>query len=331
MRKGFTLIELLVVVSIIALLSSIVLSGLSGTREKARIISLVAFDNSVRSTIGDGLISEYTFDEGSGTVLSDINSDNDGTIAGASWSEDAVLGQALYFQDRIDRVSLGTSDTLKNLDEFTVSAWVKLDSYHTYGVLGLNGTDCCSGTASGYVLWGSHYGGAPSLQIWNSGSNFHTKGDNTATRLELNKWHHVLGSYDGSTARLFINGELIQTVSNSLGLGTDNTSSTSIGNLGSSFGLDDGRVDTVRIYSKAYIPESLSLSVLIRFSRDNCSFVSFISTVKLFESISLLPTTILAGILCSTTFLMRLPSESFPSSNATLMPDFFSSLTKSLQ
>jgi len=59
-NKGFTLIELLVVIAIIGLLSSIVLMGLQGAREKAKIAKAQAEMNAIYQAI---LLKELTEEE----------------------------------------------------------------------------------------------------------------------------------------------------------------------------------------------------------------------------------------------------------------------------
>jgi prepilin-type N-terminal cleavage/methylation domain-containing protein len=64
MRSGFTLIELLVVIAIIGMLSSIVLSSLNSSREKARIAAGLAFANHTYRGFGGEAIGVWNLDEG---------------------------------------------------------------------------------------------------------------------------------------------------------------------------------------------------------------------------------------------------------------------------
>ena len=123
---GFTLIELLVVVSIISLLASIVFASLSDAREKARIAAGKQFSAIVLHAIGDQLVRQWNFDEGSGTVALDSSGNgNNGTIASASYVA-GINGTALSFNGSSSSVSInsGLSGVGGN---FSIGAWVNVN------------------------------------------------------------------------------------------------------------------------------------------------------------------------------------------------------------
>jgi hypothetical protein len=76
------------------------------------------------TTLGSGLVAHWTFDEGDGTVLVDDSGNRrDGTIAGATWTNDGRFDGALHFQS-------GNTVTVENFPDpgpsWTFSAWIRI-------------------------------------------------------------------------------------------------------------------------------------------------------------------------------------------------------------
>jgi len=72
--------------------------------------------------------------------------------------------------------------------------------------------------------------------------------DNTVT-LTLDQWHHIVGTYDGSTIALYLDGQPLDSKSASISIGT-NSMPLSIGSWLGTYPFE-GLIDEVRIYNQA--------------------------------------------------------------------------------
>ena len=143
------------------------------------------------------LVAEWKFDEGSGLIAFD-NSDkgNDGTIYGAEWII-GKSGSALYFDGVDDYVEVPDNASLDLIGNLTVEAWARVDE----------------DTGDHQIIAGKWYphqsyllefrpdGITPQLVLTGSLviSNI---------TVPLGSWAHVVGTYDGSIARIYVNGTL---------------------------------------------------------------------------------------------------------------------------
>jgi RHS repeat-associated protein len=199
--------------------------------------------------VPNGMVAAYGFEEGNGGTAADSSSNaNDGTISGAAWTSSGKYGNALSFDGTDDSVAIPDSNSLDLTSAYTLSAWVKLDSVSTrYQDLILkerNGNDgAYSLDADGPIS------ARPSMGIRKSGG---WEWANAPDPLSTNQWAHLAATWDGSTAKVYLNGTLVKTQ------GMTGTIVTSTGQLrigGTAvFGSNrflDGLIDEVRIYNRA--------------------------------------------------------------------------------
>jgi prepilin-type N-terminal cleavage/methylation domain-containing protein len=136
--KGFTLIELLVVISIIALLSSVVLSSLNSARAKAQKAAAQTFSRQFASGLGAEAVGSWKLDEGSGTTASDSTRlGNTGTVSGtASWSTtDTFSGNGASFSLSGSNYIQGSIPASTFSGDFTMTAWFKRTAASTWGAI----------------------------------------------------------------------------------------------------------------------------------------------------------------------------------------------------
>ena len=236
-RKGFTLIELLVVIAIIGILATIVITMVDSAHVKAQIAAGQAFDASTYNAIGDQIVAEWDFDEGSGSIAKDATGNgNIGTIIGGSYTT-GMYNTALSFNGNSTYVNVPKNPALTPAS-MTVGAWINSNN-----------------TALQQVIVSKAYGtGGWYLDIEGSKLNLMAANNNNVTgqtTLNSNQWYYVAGSYDGTTLKVYVNGKLDGTkaVSNST---NDTNLPLYIGQYsGAWFGsYFDGLIDEVRIYSK---------------------------------------------------------------------------------
>jgi len=151
-----------------------------------------------------GLVGQWHFDEGYGnTVYDSSGNGNHGTIYGATWTR-GIIGFALKFGGEAegDYVDLDKPPLLNISYPMTIEAWIKRDSYNT----GTADDIICHGTR-GYVFWlskaipnvvcfGYQGGGVPNSSMC------------SITTIQDNLFHHVAVTHNGSTAKIYIDGQL---------------------------------------------------------------------------------------------------------------------------
>jgi concanavalin A-like lectin/glucanase superfamily protein len=119
-----------------------------------------------------------------------------------TWTKGIFFGSALNFNGN-QFVTIPDDDSLEP-QALTVGAWVRAaQSPGTYRyVLAKGGQDCVS---SSYGLQTSFHGGLEFF-IWD-GQNQRWSGNIAAAQIWDGRWHHVAGTYDGTNAKLFVDGK----------------------------------------------------------------------------------------------------------------------------
>jgi hypothetical protein len=162
-----------------------------------------------------GLVAQWHLDEGSGTTAVDSSGHgNNGTVlAGASWVA-GRFGAALSFDGSTGRVRVGNSPSLEPSSAVSVGAWVNhAGSPGDYKYVLAKGAAGC--IAASYAIYSGPNGGLEFYVSKNGGSIYARSPDARALVWDGN-WHFVVGTFDGSNIRLFVDG-------NEVGSGTSDS------------------------------------------------------------------------------------------------------------
>ncbi len=148
------------------------------------------------------LVSHWRFDEGAGSTAHDSAGNNDGTLVGdISWTAGKVGDYAIDFDGDSDYVEIANDDSLNITNEITISAWVKPLAYHS----SLNTIVQKWGALSNrrqYLL--AIYNNKVRWYISTNGLNAPNLTGNSD--IPLNQWSHIVGTYNGSTLKIYVNG-----------------------------------------------------------------------------------------------------------------------------
>ena len=187
-----------------------------GLIDDARVYDYVLSDAEIAELYG--LIGHWKLDEASGTVATDSTAiGNDGGY----WNGAAPGGNGPYPTVGADAAEVDSSDahigmyahsSYENISEtITLAAWVYFD------------TAIADQTAQEYPIgrsdWGSQsgfslhvdqpYADALKFRLFNGTTYADASWNNSG--IEAGEWHHVVGTYDGTTMSLYVDGELKDT------------------------------------------------------------------------------------------------------------------------
>ena len=163
---------------------------------------------------------------------------------------------SMKFDGVDDKIELGTQ-SLGLTGAISVSAWVKIPTTNTGG----GGTNiqvvACEDVTSTGRNWSMYWRGGGqdyfSFAVWHTDGSF-TGINSTGIVPNDGEWHHLLGTYDGTTSvnglKLFVDGNVFQTTAVSSGVRSVTGVEPTIGSL--SRGLNwffEGNIDEVSIFN----------------------------------------------------------------------------------
>jgi hypothetical protein len=212
-------------------------------------ISLISFFVvlSITANASAELVAYWTFDEGSGNAVYDTSgNDNNGTIYGATWGV-GKYGTALQFNGQDNYVEVPSSDSLEIDDNVTIAAWINwIDTGDTW--LGILANGQQNGPWENYGLFINRSSRFLYFTLSLDGGHVTQQTPNDIT--VPNEWVHVCASWDGSTARIYVNGKMeLETVQS--GTLVPPGLPLRIGHRNGSPHYFNGTIDEVRIYNHA--------------------------------------------------------------------------------
>ena len=206
-----------------------------------------------RDSLGDGLVLHYTFDTGTGNIVSDASGNgNDGTVHGAEFVVSGS-GYALKLDGTDDYVECPAVRTNgADLQAFTLTAWVRiLPREKPEGEAGIVGFGGPIHDHAGVTY--THVGGTWFRPWFYVGG----KDNKVFDRVSYHDWVNLAAVFDGSTLKLYVNGMLTMTEESKqafTGIGGDET--LYVGkNVNTCL---KGEVDEVRVYARALSAEEIN-------------------------------------------------------------------------
>lgn len=255
--RGFTLIELLITIVIIGILSAISVSVFNDYKQKASLAKGLAFAAQVDRKLSLKSLSlernrilRISFSEGSGTSFTDpLNDISFTAIDPSKWSTDTPTGSghSMFFGQPgsgtygYTTASFDDSSIVAN-NEVTISSWIKRNSN--------NRPMFTTGSFNNYGLYITNTNLPSFYLLWNNSSLSLTGTE----EIPINQWTHLMGSYDGSTMKLYVNGDLVAKKNASYNI--PDTSLTYIGGSSAYSGPDTYLLDDSSIFPFAFDIES---------------------------------------------------------------------------
>ena len=191
---------------------------------------------------------------------------NHGTIYEAAWVSDAPYGpyrgSALHFDGEDDYVDCGNDASLDLTEAATVEAWINIE---TYSVVQRIVSKLGDAPRNGYDLYVGITSGDDGYVRWVVARNGEFAYPYSTTELSLNTWYHVVGTFDGGTARLYINGREENAMEAAGPIGSTPVN-LNVGRWpGGSYHFN-GIIDRVRVYNRALSQAEVFQSYLVSYS-----------------------------------------------------------------
>lgn len=144
-----------------------------------------------------------------------------------------LYGLAQSFDGVDDKGDAGNPVSLNvGSSDFSIEVWVKLKSVESTKFI-LGKADGVSSTSSkGYVLYNDSVGTKLTFGIWDGANNITVP---ALTNTVANQWYHIVGVREGSKGKLYINGNLVNTMTNVNTGNIDVANNFTIGNVATLF------------------------------------------------------------------------------------------------
>ena len=238
--------------------------------------------------INEGLMGYWSFDEISDTIVPDESENNN---EGQSWSPieiEGYSGLALDFDGINDCVYVSDNPSLNfhDTNEFSLSIWINRGGSLISLSEGLISKATSTPGPNGYIMNIRQSTNILRFTIYDGISGYTT---DSTMEIEVDKWYHFVGTWDGTTSKLYINGLLDNKETFSGVTISDDFKSLELGNHYGTHSYH-GIIDEVRIYNRALSKDEVTklynnpagLKTTILFGRLNN--LSTVGNLEIFEA-----------------------------------------------
>ena len=218
------------------------------------VVALVVVAPASASTTLDGW---WRFDDTvSGVAKDSSGNGNNGTVTPAAQQAPGYFGSALSFDGNTASVDVPDSPSLEPASKITVTAWFKGSSQAPYVYLVSKGGQDCQ--AASYGLYTGPNNGLVFYVSQNQALSY-TLSPDAGTGVWDNSWHFAVGTYDGNSVRLYVDGKQIGNgtpLSGPIGYGLpDNNNDLFFGSYPTCGGENFvGSIDEPTVWSRAFSP-----------------------------------------------------------------------------
>lgn len=148
------------------------------------------------------LAASWSFDSDTAEDVEDVSGNGHDGVGLETEIVEGKFGNAMSFDGTNSQVEVPHDEILNFADGVTVEAWTKPSSYNDLSAVAQKWGD-----GSGRRQYLLCFVG-PKVRFYISGSGGTWPSAESAAIVEIDEWTHIAGTYDGSTIRVYINGEL---------------------------------------------------------------------------------------------------------------------------
>jgi hypothetical protein len=197
------------------------------------------------------LILYYNFEDGQGTTVKDVSGNNgNGTDQGAAKWVQGKLGKGLEL-DGTNFILGPESDKYRILDAITLACWVEPKAFDPVFNAVIDRWEWATGNNRCYEI--DVMPAKVEFDISSDGTDAGTFSAITKDPVDLDKWSNIVGTFDGSVIKVYINGEEVGS-GNSKGKIVAGVGPVTIGDNNKGINKDYrfvGVIDEVAIYNRA--------------------------------------------------------------------------------
>jgi type II secretory pathway pseudopilin PulG len=202
--KSFTVIELLLVIAIMGFVASFTMIMVRSTKEKARIAGLIQFSASIKRAFFIDIVGEWEFEDnlndGSGNNLNGTWKGGGSYVPNDASSQFGKAAQ-LNGNNYIKIMDPGENSILDIKDKITVESWIKINDFGSKPWL------CIVCKDGAYELKIRNNGQASFRLYGEDGSQYNIQPSEDVFKFGTGKWHHYVGTWNGSEMKIYIDGE----------------------------------------------------------------------------------------------------------------------------
>lgn len=196
----------------------------------------------------------WRFDDAASAVAKDSSGNgNNGTVSPAAQRVGGYFGSALNFDGNTASVDVPDSASLEPASKITVAAFVKGATQSPFAYLVSKGGVGCQ--SASYGLYTGPNGGLIFYVSQNQGLSY-TRSPDAGSGVWDNNWHFVVGTYDGSAVRMYVDGKQIgdgTPLSGPIGYGLPDNNDLFFGAYPTCGGLNfAGSIDEPTVWNRAF-------------------------------------------------------------------------------